>query len=320
MLARHRTVLFALVTWLLLFGGTECVLALMGLGKPFERSPQFWSGAMDVMQPDPDCGLRMKPFAMMDGMPLNSLGFRDDERIVTEQAKLNVLCLGDSTTFGWSVRPEEAYPARLERLLQGTLDGVEVFNAGVPSYTVYQGLQLYLHHLRGLRRWDVVVVTFGWNETPGEELDLEYAMRRPPVSAPWLRATLGAAHRLRLFNVLQDAYVRHRFDPREDPLVLAHRQYEIYLEQLVAAAKAEGSRVIVLPVLVRPADEGDPMSVRMRSLNDTARAIAHRQGVQWLAIDEPFSANAESIGWFDRFHYNGRGHEIIARSLRSTFP
>src|SRR5438034_11811033 len=99
-LRKYKRPLIAAVIWFVLFAGIECVLTLLGLGKPFERSPDFHSGAMKLMQPDPYSGLRMKPLARFGDYQLNSLGFRDDERVATEHAKLNVLCLGDSTTFG----------------------------------------------------------------------------------------------------------------------------------------------------------------------------------------------------------------------------
>ncbi len=44
-------------------------------------------------------------------------------------------CLGDSTTFGWGVEEDEAWPARLAQHL-----GQVVLNAGVPGHSTHQGL------------------------------------------------------------------------------------------------------------------------------------------------------------------------------------
>ncbi len=57
---------------------------------------------------------------------INSMGFRDEEASL--QAP-RVVAVGDSTTMGWGVAEEEAYPALLESRLR-----IRVLNAGVPSY------------------------------------------------------------------------------------------------------------------------------------------------------------------------------------------
>lgn len=44
---------------------------------------------------------------------------------------LRVAVLGDSFTFGWGANDDQAYPSRLERLLNSTLGPTEVLNAGV---------------------------------------------------------------------------------------------------------------------------------------------------------------------------------------------
>ena len=55
----------------------------------------------------------------------NSLGFRDDE---TDGGDVDIVCVGDSVTFGWGVAQEESYPQRLEQELN-----LNVLNTGVPA-------------------------------------------------------------------------------------------------------------------------------------------------------------------------------------------
>jgi hypothetical protein len=57
---------------------------------------------------------------------INSGGFRDDEASLQAPP---IVVVGDSTSMGWGVSEEEAYPALLERRL-----GERVLNTGVPSY------------------------------------------------------------------------------------------------------------------------------------------------------------------------------------------
>lgn len=55
----------------------------------------------------------------------NSLGYRDDEM---DDSVVDIVCVGDSVTFGWGVKQEESYPQRLEQGL-----GLNVLNTGVPA-------------------------------------------------------------------------------------------------------------------------------------------------------------------------------------------
>jgi lysophospholipase L1-like esterase len=78
---------------------------------------------------------------------------------------LRVLCLGDSITFGWGVRYEEAYPTLLAELLREAQPEreVSVLNASCSGYTAHQGAEMLRR--RGLKyRPDVVTIWFGWNE------------------------------------------------------------------------------------------------------------------------------------------------------------
>lgn len=85
-----------------------------------------------------------------------------------------VLCLGGSTTYGWTVdKPEESYPARMEELLRqrkpADVVDVEVINGGLPlgtsaeSLTHYQFKYHYYHP-------DVIVLEAGGNDALGYEL------------------------------------------------------------------------------------------------------------------------------------------------------
>lgn len=59
----------------------------------------------------------------------NSIGFRGPEA-----PRGAVVVLGDSTTFGWGVEEDEAWPAQLAQLT-----GLPVVNGGVPGYSTAQG-------------------------------------------------------------------------------------------------------------------------------------------------------------------------------------
>lgn len=70
-----------------------------------------------------------------------------------------VAFLGDSTTFGFGVDDEQAFPGVVQR----RLGNVQCLNLGVPGYSAYQG-RLQLQRFPFDASPDVVVVDFGFND------------------------------------------------------------------------------------------------------------------------------------------------------------
>jgi hypothetical protein len=65
-----------------------------------------------------------------------------------EPGVFRILALGDSTTFGWGVAQEQAWPAQLEAALRARGAEVEVINAGVPA-TSLETMAAYLRTVAG---------------------------------------------------------------------------------------------------------------------------------------------------------------------------
>ena len=101
----------------------------------------------------------------------NREGFRGDEPVAGRRV---LLCLGDSTTFGWRVEEPDSFPAKLQARLNGTgqaADAWTVINAGVPGYSSYQ-LRLLADELVPRCKPEVLVVCVGNNEAwPAERSD-----------------------------------------------------------------------------------------------------------------------------------------------------
>jgi lysophospholipase L1-like esterase len=77
---------------------------------------------------------------------------------------LRILSLGESTTFAGRLPYEECYSHLLEADLDSILERpVRVINAGVPSYTLFQGY-VYFEQRGLLLEPDVVLVYFGFND------------------------------------------------------------------------------------------------------------------------------------------------------------
>lgn len=90
-----------------------------------------------VQDPDLQWSLRSDAAVtfMNQQIRTDARGFRVRKPATTPTDASTVLCLGDSTAFGWGTSAAEAYPARLERHLGA---GWRVHNAGVPGYSSHQ--------------------------------------------------------------------------------------------------------------------------------------------------------------------------------------
>jgi lysophospholipase L1-like esterase len=133
----------------------------------------------------------------------NAWGLRNRE-VATEPSVLRVLVLGDSYAFGWGVPEEDGLARRLEDLLADALPAlrIEVVNAALPGYSVYQQVRM-LDFIRARVPVHAVVATISLANDPMDELRirrfapdrlLEY--RAEPYAPGSLLARLFAASRV----------------------------------------------------------------------------------------------------------------------------
>ena len=105
-----------------------------------------------LADPDPALLNRLKPDSHVDTygrlgwhrVDVNSQGARGPERSAAKAASVyRILCLGGSTVFGADVRDDQAWPARLEDLLNARGCGkFEVWNFGVCGHKMGQSVRL----------------------------------------------------------------------------------------------------------------------------------------------------------------------------------
>lgn len=126
-----------------------------GIRLPAEGAPSTGS----VLQLDPVLGWTAVPGARVsdpvleawnlrfglgpveDPGVINDLGLRDDPiDLPGPPGERRVLCLGDSSVWGFGVPWSTAFPQRLEAALT---PGVQVIDGGVPGYSSYQSLALW---------------------------------------------------------------------------------------------------------------------------------------------------------------------------------
>ncbi len=105
----------------------------------------FFPGDPDLqfsMRPSAETVLARKDFSIT--VRSNAFGFRDPDRGAKGEA-IRILALGDSFTFGWGVEQDQTFEHQMEVIeaaARATHGGppLEVINAGVPGYNLYQSV------------------------------------------------------------------------------------------------------------------------------------------------------------------------------------
>lgn len=160
---RIYLVIASLIITFTIFIFAETGLRLVGFR--FDTIPRFMQfnfpnkSELETFEHDPDTLWRLKPGVKPGPIiePISSQGYRNPVFDVEKRPNVKrIVAMGDSVTFAGSV----SYPRLLEKCLGG---GWEVINAGVPGYTVYQGLRQFRVRIAALKP-DFVIIMYGWND------------------------------------------------------------------------------------------------------------------------------------------------------------
>jgi lysophospholipase L1-like esterase len=253
-------------------------------------------------------------------------GYRGEDLPSNLGERFTVLCVGDSTTFGWEVREGEHFPARLSDALRDRVDRSWVVNGGVPSYTSTQVLRKLERDLPALRP-AIVIVTMPWNDAWYSAFSPWRAEilvpRMPGPSAMWLLRR-SAAVRL----VAGPRRPRPAVD-RSAPEAL--EAFARNVSGIVALVRAAGA----VPVLQTPpfdldhVDPGgvrhDPVGLRWDAefLIGTARRWVARFEAVATELDVSLVANPLSLGharrlFLDEVHPTPAGYARMASAVLAT--
>jgi lysophospholipase L1-like esterase len=264
----------------------------------------------------------------MTGFIANGDRMRNPEVPVERGPKdFRLLALGDSVTFGWGVRYEDAYPTLLADLLREALPGreIHVMNASCSGYSAHQGLELLRR--RGLKyRPDVVTIWFGWNDsvvwdgmTDTEHARLFARERLLNFSATY-RVLSYALRRIRHDDVREerdDTQLKRRRMPVAD--------YKARLQEMVELARANeiapGQEAQV--VLIQGCFRDQLRSARRRKgrfePDEHQRAmaeVAEQLEVPMLSVcDALYRGGARKRNFLDTGHPDPEGLRIIAEAL-----
>jgi lysophospholipase L1-like esterase len=253
----------------------------------------------------------------------NSLGLRSADVAQPKPAGIfRILALGDSVTFGWGLRGEDAYPSQLASLL-ATLrpnQRFEVVNAGVSGYGTWQQAR-WLEEAGLALQPDVVVVQAHLNDASD---NLWGTLGWQGGAGGWLAQHSQLARLVQ--RVLGSATPSNETPCAADWKVGADRvcweRTEQLLSDLRSEAQAAGATTVLMPSPMRWQVEPGVRDVRAwvdaARYQDALRQYAERSG--WLYIDPlpAFRRSAGSSLFLDVGHPNEAGQRLMAQELYSA--
>lgn len=225
------------------------------------------------------------------GVKTNSDGFRVERggrRLSPKRpGEFRIVCLGESPTFGWGVEYEQAYPARLERLLRGAGVDAEVINAGMIGHSSHQGKILFKSEIAALAP-DLITIPYVINDIDKYRFFLSNG-KSDRETVPRGRAVVGLRNLLdesRFFRLFEKSMLyllgrRASFEGRPIEIYRPRRvrvpleDYKSNLREIIAFAARNKIGVILVKMPVNlPEAEAVPEQRQKRAKALLAEGIA----------------------------------------------
>jgi HEAT repeat protein/lysophospholipase L1-like esterase len=238
----------------------------------------------------------------------NRDGVRDREHALAKPpGEHRVICLGDSTTLGWDIRPQEAYPQVLQDLLDALGGGVEVFNIALAGWSTKQERIAYRKIARRYSP-DVVLLGVCLNDIP----ELQNNLTRPPAFVTALHRRSALVRGLVRAREREIASVEELFTDSGAPRVkdgFARLFEEIRSLQQEVTEDRASLAVLLFPFRFQTSPEAFPPTAQ-----DKIVAFCSSAGIPVLDL-LPALRTMGPKAFLDYDHFSPEGARLVAETI-----
>lgn len=164
------------------------------------------------------------------------------------KATQRFMVIGDSTTFGYGLSPEENYAFALQNFL-GSPQQKWVINAGVPGYSSFQNQVHWFDQLRTFSPDVVVLANAGINDLQDREQS-DHDLLGPSQKNLWLKKALFKSQFYLWFRKILTESVRRKKSVHGSVAIKKLRNtpdaYRDHLRAIVEDAKKQNAKVILV--------------------------------------------------------------------------
>ena len=330
--SRSKNVFFVVLTALLFFGAGEVLLRAVGFhysNTPLEM--QFLRREQIQTTIDGNSltnRIKFKKDPVQFWVPEHS--FEQEIPIKKPQDTLRIAALGDSCTQGCAEEwGKSSYPGFLGEILKARMPGrkIEILNAGVGSYSSYQGLKR-LERVVLKYHPDLLIIYFGWNDhwiAPQQDKDVK-------MFSDFEVGFFNLVEHSRFFKLLHSviADVMGRTLSKSRSKAFAYRvspeDYGKNLGAMLDLAQAQHVSVILVTAPQNIRNHWSPSALfpfRQELLegvhgvyNNVVRKLAMTRHVDLLDLDQIVQhADADRFMSKDGIHFHPQGCRLVAEVL-----
>lgn len=245
--------------------------------------------------------------------------------VSSEKNGFRILALGDSCTFGVGVNDMQTWPVLLENLLGRSGIDVDVINAGVPGYSVFQGMR-FLEKREGELKPDLVVMTFGfndldsWGSLSDRQIAREMALRSWEKPLMHSRFYYGLKKWFSTSKFIGISKLKKGSDSagrRPGPNLRPRLSPEEFHETLKQVKRFCDNRDIKLILMIWPLKtQVELMRREPIAYQAIIDKLCREEGIACVNLIEIFIQKRASL-FIDNVHANIEGHHAVAEALYS---
>jgi len=281
----------------------------------------------------------------------DELGYRNKGFTTSKPSgEYRIICMGDSSPYGWGVSYQEMYSVVLGDLMKREFPHKKTatYSMGIPGHTIVQGYVLYREQIKSFLP-DLIILTYGandWHDIAESNhplthrkyyLDEPYQNQQKEkdlfIKKTYIYKLLRSVPFLFHKHVINNKFLKAIFFQESGIPAVGLRDFEDVLELWVSEAKSDGTIVVVLRIggtteyadlmLSFSIKEKIPFLDYQEIVEEHFEEIKHDERFEKKrrfytdAIGEQVieESNYEYLYTLDGVHPTSIGHQLIAEEL-----